>query len=331
MSIMITGGTGFIGLNLVETLLARGEHVVVVALDEVPAAARAVFRRLPGKLTEARMDVRETGALTELMRAHAVHALFPFAAITSGRQRESEFPERVVEINLLAFIGQLRAARDAKVGRVVAPASGAVYGESYLDREVVDETSTPCLPVDIYGATKFAAERTALRLSDLWHIEVIIARIGGTFGPWEHDTGLRDFITPHWIMAVQALSGEVAILPYNIPACSWTYSRDVASGLVCLLDTRVLPHRVFNVASGLPWGPKILLWPEQLATLYPAFRWQQTADAVEVNVKLPDTVDRARMDVSRLKALGWSAEYGPQRAYEDYALWIARMPEALGC
>jgi nucleoside-diphosphate-sugar epimerase len=239
-------------------------------------------------------------------------------------------PERVIQINLLALVGQLRAARDSGVARVVAPASGAVYGESYLDRAVVDEASTPCLPVDIYGATKFAAERTALRLGDLWSMDVAVARIGGTFGPWEHDTGLRDFITPHWTLAVKALAGEEAVLPRHIPACGWTYSRDVASGLLRLLDAGVLPHRVFNVASGLAWGPEILRWPERLAAQYPAFRWRQAADD-DANIRLPDSADRARMDVSRLRALGWAPAYDPERAYDDYAGWIGRMPEALRC
>lgn len=331
MSILITGGTGFIGLNLVEVLLSRGEDVVVAALDEVPAPARDVFQDLPGRLTEVRIDVRDSDALARLMRSQQVHALFPFAAITSGRQREAEMPERVIEVNLLAFVGQMRAARDAGVRRVIAPASGAVYGESYRDRDVVDEATTPLLPIDIYGTTKFAVERIALRLGELWSLDVAVARIGGTFGPWERDTGLRDFITPHWVMAVQAISGGEAVLPRHIPACGWTYAPDIATGLLCLLDAGSLPHRVYNVGSGLPWGPRILSWAERLSAEFPGFRWRQTADPCDVNVNLPDSVDRARMDVSRLKQLGWSPRYDPDRAYADYAAWIKRRPEALRC
>lgn len=328
MAVLITGGTGFIGLNVSEALLRRGETVVVAALDELPRAAREQFAELPGRLIEERLDILNSERMVQLMRDHQVDRLLPFAAVTSGPERESEMPERVIEVNLVGFIAQLRAARDAGVKRVIAPASGAVYGESYLDRDVVDE-STACFPSDIYGVTKFAVERVALRLAQLWSMDLIVARIAGTFGPWERDTGLRDFITPHWRMARLAVNGGVAVLPTEIPPCSWTYSRDMASGLVHLLDLRDPPYRVFNVSSGLEWGQQIRRWPVELERHFPAFRWRQSSQATEVNVGMPDTKARARMDISRLRETGWAPRYTPELAYEDYADWVRRTPEAL--
>ena len=86
MAVMITGGTGLVGLNLAEALLARGEHVVVVALDDVPAPARRVFAGLPGRLTAVVADVSDTDALTTLMRRHHVRGLFPFASLEEIRE-----------------------------------------------------------------------------------------------------------------------------------------------------------------------------------------------------------------------------------------------------
>ncbi len=118
---MVTGGTGFVGLNLVEALLARGEHVVAVGLDGVPPVAAAKFAALPGRLDSVRADVTDAAAMAGLMRAHGVDRLFPFAAITSGPDRERDMPERVIEVNLLGFMAQLRAAREVGVGRIIAP------------------------------------------------------------------------------------------------------------------------------------------------------------------------------------------------------------------
>ena len=236
MSVMVTGGTGFVGLNLVEALLARGEAVVVVALDDVPAPALRGFAGLPGRLAVERMDVRDQAGLVGLMRRHGVDRLFPFAAITSGPEREAEAPELVIEVNLLGFVAQLRAAREAGVRRVIAPSSAAVYGESFYAHARLDEARTPAVPVGVYGVTKYAVERTALRLGALWGVEVIAARIGSVFGPWERDTGLRDMIGPHWHLARMAQEGREAVLPAVIPAYTWVYSRDVAAGLLHLLD-----------------------------------------------------------------------------------------------
>lgn len=326
MSVLVTGGTGFVGLNLVEALLARGEHVIVAALDDVPPSAARVFAALPGRLTTVRCDVTDGAAVTALLRAHAVDRMFPFAAITSGPAREAEMPERIIEVNLLGFITQLRAARDAGVKRVIAPASAAVYGESFYNHDLLDETSTPCVPTGVYGVTKYGIERTALRLGALWGMDVIAARIGAVFGPWERDTGLRDMIGPHWRLAQAARDGQHAILPKLIPAYTWVYSRDVAAGLLHLLDMPSPADRVFNICSSLPWGPVITEWARTLKGVFPGFEWRQGA---EPNVIFSETRPRGRMDNARLMASGWRPAFPPAAAYADYAAWLRQDPSRL--
>jgi len=322
MSVMVTGGTGFVGLNLVEALLARGEAVVVVALDDVPAPALRAFAGLAGRLVVERMDVRDQAGLVGLMRRHGVDRLFPFAAITSGPEREAEVPELVIEVNLLGFIAQMRAAREAGVRRVVAPSSAAVYGESFYRHARLDEVTTPAVPVGVYGVTKYAVERCALRLGALWGMDVVVARIGSVFGPWERDTGLRDMIGPHWHLARMALDGREAVLPAVIPSYTWVYSRDVAGGLLHLLDMVAPAELVFNLCSGMAWGDVILAWAERLRGDYPGFRWRQSADAGAVNVRFSETRARGAMDVSRVAGTGWRPRFGPQEAYADYAAWV---------
>ncbi len=322
MAVMVTGGTGFVGLNLVEALLARGARVVVVAPDAVPDAALAAFSGLPGTLVAIRGDVRDVAGLTATMRDQRVTRLFPFAAITSGARREAADPGLVIEVNLLGLIGQLRAARDAGVGRIVVPASGAVYGESFWHHALLDEVTTPCIPTGIYGVTKYAAERSAMRLAGLWGLDVVVARIGSVFGPWEHDTGLRDLLTPHWGLARAALAGEAAVLPAELPDYAWIYSRDIAAGLLHLLDLHDPPHRVFNVCSGQNWGSVMLSFAELLAQRYPRFRFRQSADPAEVTVGLTETRPRGRMDIARIAATGWAPRFGPAAAYVDYADWL---------
>ncbi len=329
MAVMVTGGTGFVGLNLVEALLGRGEHVVVVALDDMPASAARAFAALPGRLTVVRGDVRDSGAMADLMRQHAVDRLFPFAAITSGPGREAETPELVIEVNLLGFIAQMRAARDAGVLRVIAPSSAAVYGDSFYHHARLDEETTPPVPTGIYGVTKYAVERTALRLGALWGIDVIAARISAVFGPWERDTGLRDMIGPHWHLACQAVDGTAAVLPAEIPAYTWVYSRDIAEGLLHLLDMAAPPHRVFNLCSGVPWGPVITQWAGRLAADFPGFTWRQSADPAAQTVRLTEARPRGTMDIARIAATGWTPRFLPDAAYADYAAWLAGNPAGL--
>ena len=333
MAVMVTGGTGFVGVNLVHALLARGEHVVVAALDDMPAPALRAFAKLPGRLETVRADIRDITAdpasFAALLRRHAVDRLFPFAAITSGPAREAEVPELVIQVNLLGFIAQLRAARDAGVQRIIAPSSASAYGDSFFTHALLNETDTPCIPNGIYGMTKYAVERSTLRLGELWGLDVIAARIGSVFGTWERDTGLRDMIGPHHFLARLAVARQEAVLPAAIPASAWVYGPDVARGLLHLLDLKDPPHRVFNICSGAMWGEVITRWADTLAARHPGFAWHRAADASEVNVRFTELRPRGRMDIARIQATGWQPAYGPAEAYTHYADWLADNPDAL--
>ena len=321
MSILISGGTGFVGLNLAEALLARGEHVVIAALDAPPPPAIAHFASLPGRLDTVIADVRDTEAFTALLRHHQVDRLFPFAAITSGPAREAEFPEQIVATNLVGFIGQLRAARDAGVRRVVIPSSSSVYGESYYQHALMDEATTPCVPIALYAVTKYAVERAGLRLAGLWGMDVVAARIGALFGPWERDTGLRDTISPYWHAARLAASGQPIVIPATLPTGAFVYARDAASGLLHLLDLPNPPYPVFNICSGTEWRPMLPAWCAKLAQS-PGATWHQSQDQAACTVRPTDPRDRGRMSIARIQATGWSPGFTPEAALTDYQTWL---------
>lgn len=321
MTVLISGGTGFVGLNLAEALLTRGERVVLYALDTPPENALRPLHALAGTLALEQGDVRDAPTFAACLRRHAVDRLFPFAAITSGADREGEAPERVFEVNLLGFVSQLRAARDAGVRRVIAPSSSAVYGESAYGEGPMREDATPPVPVSLYGVSKYAVERTALRLGALWGLDVVAARIGAVFGPWERDTGLRDSLSPFWQIEQAARAGQEAVLPAEIPAYSWVYSRDAAGALLHLLDLPEPPHRVFNVCSGQSWAGRLLEWCRLLEGAYPGFRWRQSADQAEVTIRLAETRPRAATSIDRLSATDWSPRFSPDAALTDYLAW----------
>ena len=192
MAVLVTGGAGFVGLNLVEQLLERGEEVVVFGREALPAAAGSALATLPGRLSVVQGDVRDQAALSALFQTHRIDRMLPLAVITAGPKREAEDTETVLDVNLRGMAMQLRAARDAGVGRIVFPSSISVYGESLNTHGLLREDTTPPIPNSIYGVTKYAGERMALRLKELWGLDLVCGRIGSVFGPWERDTGVRD-------------------------------------------------------------------------------------------------------------------------------------------
>ena len=321
MTVLISGGTGFVGLNLAEALLRRGDGVVLFALDAPPDAALRRLAMLPGTLAFEQGDVLDTAAFAACLTRRRVDRLFPFAAITSGPGREADAPETVIQVNLLGMVSQLRAARDAGVRRVVVPSSGAVYGESAYGAAPLTEDGTPPVPITLYGVTKYAAERAALRLAALWALDLVVARLGAVFGPWERDTGLRDTLSPFWQLADAARSGQSAVLPESLPPYDWLYARDAAAGLLHLLDLPDPPHRVFNLASGQTWDGALLDWCRELAALHPGFTWRRSADPAQCTIRLADTRPRATLSLARLAATGWRPAYTQDIALADYRTW----------
>jgi nucleoside-diphosphate-sugar epimerase len=142
MTIMVTGAFGFVGLNIVEALLGRGETVVALGLGGVPAEAEADFRDLPGKLVAIEADVTTEGVIAGAMAAHALDRLIHTAAITAGYEREKATPAKVFEVNLLGTVAAIQAARDNGVKKIVSFSSSSVYGDGADAVEIVDEATT---------------------------------------------------------------------------------------------------------------------------------------------------------------------------------------------
>jgi nucleoside-diphosphate-sugar epimerase len=324
-AVLITGGAGFVGLNVTEALLARGEQVVIFGREALPEPAARAFAPLPGRLAVVEGDVRDAAALGALFAAHAIDRVLPFAAITAGPARESAEPETVLDVNVTGLIATLRAARDAGgVRRVLLPSSSAVYGESAYAVPVLDEATTPCVPISLYGVTKYAVERLGLRLAGLWGLDAVAVRIGAAFGPWERDTGLRDTLSPFLALMQAAVARGEAVLPEApMPAYDWVYARDLAAGLLLVLDAEAPPHRVVNLGSGLDWAPRLPALCDTLAARFRGFRWRRAAPGEAPTVRPNDARPRGVLAVSRAAAFGWAARHAPEAAVADYADWAA--------
>jgi nucleoside-diphosphate-sugar epimerase len=324
-AVLITGGAGFVGLNLVEALLTRGEHVVVFGRESaLPDPAPARFARLRGRLEVIQGDVRDAAALRAVFAGRRIDRVFPFAAVTAGPEREATDPDLVLDVNLKGVVATLQAAREAgTVRRVILPSSAAVYGEAAYAHPVLEEAATPPVPITLYGVTKYAVERAGLRLCGHWGLDAVAARIGATFGPWERDTGLRDTLSLHLGLVEAARRGDsVVIPPAPLPAYDWVYVRDLVAGLLALLDAKDPPHRVVNLASGQDWAPETDACLAVLARAFPGFRWRHAGPGETPTVRWNETRPRGVMSIGRAAAFGWQPRHAPVEAYADYVAWL---------
>lgn len=323
MRVLITGGNGFVGLGLAEALLARGDEAVLFDLRQPPPAFLAAMERqgAGGRLHAVTGDVRQPRDVARAFAVGGITHVFQGAAITAAEPRERSEPHRIFEVNLGGTLDLLAAARDAGVQRFLFPSSVAVYGESLFDRAFVTEAD-PAVPEGLYGVSKYAAERTALRLGRLWGVDVVAGRIGNVFGPWEGETGVRDLVTPLAQIAACAARGRPAVLPDVQLKRDLIYSRDLAAALVALLLAPQSPAGVVNLSVMDDWSDIYRRWCRQLAASIPGFRWRVAQAGEPAGIDYHDLRDRGRLDTTRLHELGFRPAFAPDAALADYARWL---------
>jgi nucleoside-diphosphate-sugar epimerase len=199
---LITGGGGFIGSNLVEALLARGDDVRV--LDDFSTGRRVNLEDAPrwardggGRFEIVEGDIRdlETCRGTARGRDFILHQ----AAIPSV-QRSVQDPATTNAVNVAGTLNVLLAAREAGVRRVVAASSSSLYGESEVLPKV---ESMPPAPISPYGLQKLAAETYCALFHRLYGVPTVALRYFNVFGPRQDPRSEYSAVIPRFIAAIR--------------------------------------------------------------------------------------------------------------------------------
>ncbi len=316
MNVVIVGGAGFVGLNIAQLLLDRGHMVTLFDCAELPASARRAFvsrerfRMIPG-------DVTDRASVDAAIRS-GCDALVLGAAITAGEARDAAEPERILAVNLLAQVPILRAAERARVRRVINLSSAAAYGSSGQHYPVLDET-TPCEPQSLYAITKFASERVAARLAELWQADVVSVRLSGVFGPFERVGGVRDTPSPQ-AQIVDCLARGAPALLSNPGMRDWVYAPDVADAVALLLDAQRPRHALYNIASGESFTAEA--WGNAFASRRPGLVCRLAA-AGETPTVTVHGATRAPLSVTRLTdEFGWHAKFDCDASAAHLSGWL---------
>jgi UDP-glucose 4-epimerase len=187
MRCLVTGGAGFIGSNLVDALLARGDQVTVVDdlstgrlenLDEALAAGAELIE----------LDIREREQLAREVERVAADVVFHLAAQIDVRKSVAD-PAFDASINVGGTANVLEAVRQAGTPRLVfASTGGAIYGEGE-GRELPLPETAPLAPLSPYGQSKQAAELYIAMYERLYGTSSICLRLGNVYGPRQDPLG----------------------------------------------------------------------------------------------------------------------------------------------
>ena len=240
------------------------------------------------------------------------------AAITAGPARDAADPESILQVNLLAQLPVLMAARRSGVARIINLSSAAAYGAAVPRQGWLDE-ETACDPVSLYAITKYASEKVAARLAALWPFDIISVRLSGVFGPWERATGTRDTPSAQTQIVAALHDRREAILP-RPGVKDWIYAPDVADAVTLLIEAARPTHRLYNISTGREWSA--LQWGQDLAALHPGFVCRLANPGEAARIDLYSETDRAPLSVSRIEQeFGWRARFGCADSAADLDSW----------
>src|SRR6201990_798322 len=175
MRYVVTGGAGFIGSNTVDELVKRGHSVVV--LDDLSAGKEENLAEVRNKIMFIKGSITDIEVVRKAM--HEADYVLHLAARTSV-PRSVKDPIGSNTINIDGTLNVLVAARDAKVKRLVFPASSSAYGETATLPKV--ETMQPA-PISPYGVTKFVGELYLQTFGRCYGLENVALRYFNVFGP----------------------------------------------------------------------------------------------------------------------------------------------------
>ena len=182
---LVTGGAGFIGSNLVDALLARGDTVTVV--DNLTTGRRSNLDEALGRGAElAEVDIRDAEAVRDVTASAEPEVVFHLAAQIDVRKSAAD-PAYDARINVEGTINVLQAARAAGVRRFVNTSTGgAIYGEA---QQIPAPESHPNAPEAPYGQSKFAAEGYCELFQRLFGVSTVSLRYGNVYGPRQDPLG----------------------------------------------------------------------------------------------------------------------------------------------
>jgi len=246
-TVLVTGGAGFIGGNLVRFLLRERPDWTVVNLDKLTYAGNA--ESLADLQSEPRHvfvrgDIADAELVDHLVRSHQIDAILNLAA-ESHVDRSILGPSIFVETNVSGTQVLLEAARQSGVRRFVQVSTDEVYGS--LGATGKFSESSPLRPSSPYSASKTAADLMVLAYGLTFGMDVVVTRCSNNYGPYQFPEKLIP------LMIANALEGrKLPVYGDGLHVRDWIHVEDHCRALLAALELG-RGGEVYNVGCDNEW------------------------------------------------------------------------------
>jgi nucleoside-diphosphate-sugar epimerase len=306
MSILVTGGMGFLGTTLVSMLCQQGE--TVISYDR-----RELENNTDSNLIYVQGDLLDLPRLIETIRKYEVQGIIHTAAI-SHPYFSREIPYQTVLTNALGTTNIFEAARLNGVKRIVNFSSECAYGNNQ-ELGTINEDA-PLNPTTPYGATKVFTEKLARVYTDLYGMEIPSLRPGWIYGPGQFMQCYMKTLLRNAIDNVPTIEEQGKDYRFQ-----YVHVKDVAAASIQALKVPAssLRYGVYNITEGTQISYAELV--DFVKELFPLAK-------IEIGAGTIDVLDQnAKFEITRAKV---DIEYHPEirlkQGIAAYAEWLVKNP-----
>jgi UDP-glucose 4-epimerase len=330
-TVLVTGGAGFIGSELIRQLAARGERVVIVdnlvngkRENVADVLSRDVPTQTSGDVVLMETDIRDIDALMPVLRSSRI--VYHLACL--GVRHSVHSPQENHDVNATATLRLLAAARQADVPRFVYVSSSEIYGnvrpQSSFRADLMNEDH-PAFPCTVYGGSKLAGECYARAYFRTYGYPTVVVRPFNTYGPRSHHEGDSGEVIPKFLL--RCLAGRpMVVFGDGTQSRDFTYVSDTAHGILLAGEHPDAVGETLNLGSGVEVTINALAEHVAVAA--------GRRDAViEHDQPRPGDVNRLVADISRARTLlGYEPRVSLSAGLQHLLQWYrdqGRTPEEL--
>ena len=296
MSIVVTGGAGFIGSNFVHFLLGVTDEEIVV-IDNLTYAANKDY--VPRQATFIECDISDQEHVDEVFQKHKPSKVFNFAA-ESHVDASIANVDPFITTNIIGTVNILRSCVKYNVQKLHHVSTDEVYGSLEYGSEQLFREDTPYDPRNPYSASKASAEHMVKAWHNTYGLPYIITSAANNYGPRQH----KEKLVPKVID--NALNNRVTnMYGGGQQIRDWIYVEDHCNA-IWTLDQQNIINDKFNIASGCEL-PNIVITKKILDLL------DKPYSLIGVSNDRPGQDQRYGTDFSKLnKTTGWT----PKKEFE---------------